>query len=158
VKKQITPCLWFDTRAEEAAKFYCSIFPNSRITEISYFGDAGPRPAGMVLTVGFELDGQQYTALNGGPEFKFSEAVSLQIFCDTQDEVDRYWSALIADGGEESVCGWLKDKFGFSWQVVPNRLIELMQDPDKAKAKRATEAMMKMRKIDIAMVEKAAQG
>ena len=158
MKKQITPCLWFDTRAEEAAKFYCSIFPNSRITEISYFGDAGPRPAGMVLTVGFELDGQQYTALNGGPEFKFSEAVSLQIFCDTQDEVDRYWSALIADGGEESVCGWLKDKFGFSWQVVPNRLIELMQDPDKAKAKRATEAMMKMRKIDIAMVEKAAQG
>jgi len=158
MKKQITPCLWFDTRAEEAAKFYCSIFPNSKITETSYFGDAGPRPAGMVLTVGFELDGRQFTALNGGPEFKFSEATSLQIFCDTQDEVDLYWNALTDDGGEESVCGWLKDKFGFSWQVVPNRMIELMQDPDKEKAKRATEAMMKMKKIDIAAVERAARG
>jgi len=158
VKKKITPCLWSDTESEDAAKFYCAIFPNSKITETSYFGDAGPRPAGMVLMIGFELDGQQFTALNGGPEFKFSEAVSLQIYCDTQDEVDRYWSKLTADGGAESVCGWLKDKFGFSWQVVPNRVIELMQDKDKAKAKRATEAMMKMKKIDIATVESAARG
>ena len=158
MNKGITPCLWFDTQADEAAKFYCAIFPNSKITETSYFGDAGPRPAGMVLTVVFELDGMPFTALNGGPEFKFSEAVSLQVFCDTQEEVDRYWSRLTADGGAESVCGWLKDKFGFSWQIVPNRLIELMQDEDKTKAKRATEALMKMKKIDIGALEAAARG
>jgi predicted 3-demethylubiquinone-9 3-methyltransferase (glyoxalase superfamily) len=156
--KKIRPCLWFDTQAEDAAKFYCSIFPNSRIVETSHFGEAGPRPAGMVLTVEFELDGNPFTALNGGPEFKFDEAVSFQIPCDTQDEVDNYWNKLTADGGAESMCGWLKDKFGLSWQVVPNRLVELLQDPDKAKANRVMRAMLKMKKIDTAKLEEAAKG
>lgn len=153
--QKITPCLWFDTQAEDAANFYVSVFKNSKITEISRYGDAGPRPKGMVLTVAFELDGQPFTALNGGPQFKFSEAVSFQISCETQDEIDHYWNRLV-EGGAESMCGWLKDKFGLSWQVVPKRLIELITSSDAAKAKRVTEAMFKMKKIDIATLDRAA--
>ena len=154
---RLTPCLWFDGRAEEAANFYVSIFKNSKITEVSRYGDAGPLPKGTVLTVAFELDGQRFTALNGGPQYKFTEAVSFQIACETQDEVDHYWNNLVA-GGAESMCGWLKDKFGLSWQVVPNRLIELITSSEGAKAKRVTEAMFKMKKIDIAALEAAAKG
>ena len=154
--KKIAACLWFDTEAEDAAKFYCGVFKNSRITQTSYYGDVGPRPKGSVLTVAFELDGQPFTALNGGPQFKFSEAISFQIYCDTQAEVDHYWNGLIAGGGAESMCGWLKDRFGLSWQVVPNRLIELIASPDAAKAERVTAAMFKMKKIDIAALEAAA--
>ena len=152
----ITPCLWFDTEAEEAATFYTSVFPGSRITGITHYGEAGPRPAGSVLTVAFELDGRPFTALNGGPEFPFTEAVSLQISCADQAEVDHYWEALTADGGEESVCGWLKDKFGLSWQVVPRRLTELIADPEPERARRTMEAMLGMKKIVIADVEAAA--
>lgn len=152
----LTPCLWFDTEAQEAANFYLSVFPNSRITDITYYGEAGPRPAGMVLTVEFELDGHPFTALNGGPEFRFSEAVSFQIDCTDQAEVDRYWEALTAAGGQESMCGWLKDKYGLSWQVVPRRLVELLADPDPARAQRVMAAMMPMRKLVIADLEAAA--
>jgi len=155
--KRITPCLWFDGNAEDAANFYVSIFKNARITEISRYGDAGPLPKGTVLTVAFELDGQPFTALNGGPQYKFTEAVSFQIYCDTQEEVDHYWDKLVA-GGSEQPCGWLKDKFGLSWRVVPNRLIELIQSPDAAKSQRVMEAMFKMKKIDIATIEAAARG
>ena len=155
--KRITPCLWFDGNAEEAANLYVSIFKNAKITEISRYGDAGPLPKGTVLTVAFELDGQPFTTLNGGPQYKFTEAVSFQIYCDTQEEVDHYWDKLVA-GGSEQPCGWLKDKFGLSWQVVPNRLIELIQSPDAAKSQRVMEAMFKMKKIDIAMIEAAARG
>jgi predicted 3-demethylubiquinone-9 3-methyltransferase (glyoxalase superfamily) len=153
--QKIAPCLWFDTEGEEAAEFYTSVFPNSRILEVSRYGEAGPRPAGTVLTVEFELDGQHFTALNGGPEFTFDEAISFQISCDDQNEVDYYWDTLTA-GGEESQCGWLKDKFGVSWQVVPTALPKLLSDPDPARAQRAMQAMLSMKKIDIAAVEKAA--
>jgi len=152
----ITPCLWFDTQAQEAANFYITIFPDSRITGITHYGEAGPRPADMVLTVEFELDGNPFTALNGGPEFSFSHAVSFQIDCADQAEVDRYWQALTADGGQEDMCGWLKDRYGLSWQVVPRRLVELLADPDPARAQRAMAAMMPMRKIVIAEIEAAA--
>jgi len=155
--QRITPCLWFDGNAEEAANLYVSIFKNAKITEISRYGDAGPLPKGTVLTVAFELDGQPFTALNGGPQYKFTEAVSFQIYCDTQEEVDHYWDNLV-DGGSEQPCGWLKDKFGVSWQVVPNRLIELIKTPDAAKGQRVMEAMFKMKKIDIATIEAAARG
>lgn len=155
---RITPFLWFDGNAEEAANLYVSIFKNSKITEVLRCGDAGPLPKGTVWTVALELDGQAFTALNGGPQFKFTEAVSFQISCETQDECDHYWNSLLAGGGTESVCGWLKDRFGVSWQVVPNRLIELVQSPDPATAKRVMEAMFKMRKIDIATLEVAANG
>ncbi|HEY7718035.1 MAG TPA: VOC family protein [Pedococcus sp.] len=150
-----TPCLWFDTQAEEAARFYCSVFPNSRVTDVTHYGKAGPRPEGEVLTVEFELDGQPYTALNGGPEFTFDEAVSFQIDCADQEEADHYWWALV-EGGQESQCGWLKDRFGLSWQVVPRRLTELLADPDPDRAARAMEAMLGMRRIDVAQVERAA--
>jgi predicted 3-demethylubiquinone-9 3-methyltransferase (glyoxalase superfamily) len=152
---KITPCLWFDTRGEEAATFYTGIFKNSQITEIARYGDAGPRPAGTVMTVSFELDGQPFVALNGGPEFTFSEAVSFQVSCDDQAEVDYFWDAL-SEGGEESQCGWLRDKFGLSWQIVPTRLIELTTDPDPGRSQRAMQAMLGMQKIDIAEVERAA--
>jgi predicted 3-demethylubiquinone-9 3-methyltransferase (glyoxalase superfamily) len=152
----LTPCLWFDTEAQDAANFYLTVFPNSRITDITYYGEAGPRPAEMVLTVEFELDGHPFTALNGGPEFSFSEAVSFQIDCADQAEVDRYWEALTADGGQESMCGWLKDKYGLSWQVVPRRLVELLADPDPGRAQRVMAAMMPMRKLVIADLEAAA--
>jgi len=152
---KITPCLWFDTQGEEAARFYTSIFPNSRIVDIAHYGEAGPRDPGTVMVVKFELDGQEFVALNGGPEFTFDEAISFQIDCADQEEVDRYSEAL-TDGGEQGPCGWVKDRFGLSWQVVPKRMIELLSDPDEAKAQRAMAAMLEMRKIDIAAVEAAA--
>jgi predicted 3-demethylubiquinone-9 3-methyltransferase (glyoxalase superfamily) len=153
--QKITPCLWFDTEGEDAARFYTSVFPNSRIVDVAHYGSAGPRPEGTVMVVSFELDGQKFVALNGGPQFTFSEAISFQVDCESQEEVDAYWSKLSA-GGEEGPCGWLKDKFGLSWQIVPRRLMELLQDPDKEKAQRAMEAMLKMKKIEIADVERAA--
>ena len=152
---RITPCLWFDTQGEEAASFYVSLFKNSRITEVSRYGEAGPRPAGTVMVVSFELDGQPFTALNGGPEFTFDEAISFQIGCESQEEVDYYWDGL-TEGGEEGPCGWLKDRYGVSWQVVPSALITLLQDPDPGRSQRAMAAMMTMRKIDIAAVQAAA--
>ena len=155
--KTITPCLWFDTEGEEAARFYTSAFPNSKIVNIARYGSAGPRPEGTVMTVDFELDGQRFVALNGGPEFTFSEAISFQVYCESQDEVDRYWSAL-ADGGEEGPCGWLKDRFGVSWQIVPTRLIELLTDSDQEKAQRVMQAMLSMKKIEIEPLERAAAG
>jgi predicted 3-demethylubiquinone-9 3-methyltransferase (glyoxalase superfamily) len=153
--QKITPFLWFDTEGEDAARFYTSVFPNSKIGEIARYGSAGPRPEGTVMTVSFELDGQKFVALNGGPEFTFSEAVSFLVNCATQDEVDSYWSAL-SEGGEEGPCGWLKDKFGLSWQIVPNRLPELLADPDRELAQRVMEAMLKMRKIEVDELERAA--
>ena len=152
---KITPCLWFDTQGEEAARFYTSIFPNSRIVDVAHYGEAGPRDAGTVMVVKFELDDQEFVALNGGPEFTFDEAISFQIDCADQEEVDRYSEAL-TDGGEQGPCGWVKDRFGLSWQVVPKRMIELLSDPDEAKAQRAMAAMLEMRRIDIAAVEAAA--
>jgi len=151
----ITPFLWFDNQAEEAANFYTSIFPNSKIVGISRYGNGSPGPAGQVMTAVFELNGQKFTALNGGPHFKFSEAVSFVVNCETQEEVDRYWTALTADGGQESQCGWLKDKFGLSWQVVPKALIETVQGPDPEGASRALAAMMQMKKIEISKLEEA---
>jgi predicted 3-demethylubiquinone-9 3-methyltransferase (glyoxalase superfamily) len=151
---KITPFLWFDTEAEEAARFYCSIFPNSKIGQVSRYGPGAPGPEGSVMTVSFELDGLPVTALNGGPAFQFSEAVSFSISCDGQAEVDRYWAAL-TDGGEEGPCAWCKDRFGFSWQVVPKALPELLSQPDRAKAARVMQAMMGMKKIDIAVLRAA---
>jgi len=153
----IVPCLWFDTEAEEAAHFYTGIFPNSRISAISHYGSAGPRPDGLVMTVEFELDGQPFTALNGGPEFTFNESISLQVMCSSQEEVDAYWSKL-SDGGKEGACGWLTDRFGASWQIVPTRLNELVSDPDEAKTQRVVKAMLGMGKIVIADLERAAAG
>jgi predicted 3-demethylubiquinone-9 3-methyltransferase (glyoxalase superfamily) len=150
-----TPCLWFDTEGEEAARFYTSVFPNSRIVEIARYGEAGPREQGTVMVVSFELDGRPFTALNGGPQFRFSEAVSFQIECADQAEVDRYWETL-SEGGEQGPCGWLKDRFGLSWQVVPTRLYELLRDPDTARAQRVMRAMLDMGKIEIAGLEAAA--
>lgn len=160
--QKITPCLWFDTQAEDAAKLYVSVFPNSKITNTSYYTksseeDSG-KPAGSVLTVEFELDGMAFTALNGGPIFKLSEAVSFQISCKDQTEVDYYWDKLTADGGEPSMCGWLKDKFGLSWQVVPTALPRLLTDPDEGVRERVMGAMMKMKKIEVAELEAAAAG
>lgn len=152
----IAPNLWFDTQAEEAARFYCSVFPNSRIRQVSYYGEAGPGPAGTVLTVDFELDGQPFTAINGGPQFTFSEAISLLINCADQAEVDYYWDAMLAGGGEESMCGWLKDRYGLSWQVVPEGMAEVMADPDPSRAERAMRAMLTMRKLDVAALRAAA--
>ena len=153
--QKLTPCFWFDTEGEDAAKFYTSIFPNSRITHVSHYGEAGPRDAGSVLTVEFELEGQAFTALNGGPEYKFSEAISFQVSCADQAEVDRYWDAL-GDGGEHGPCGWLKDRFGVSWQIVPKRLVELLEDPDREKSNRVMAAMLTMGKIEIDELERAA--
>jgi predicted 3-demethylubiquinone-9 3-methyltransferase (glyoxalase superfamily) len=152
----ITPMLWFDTEAEQAAEFYTSVFPNSKIVEVTRYGSAGPRSEGMVMTVSFELDGREFVALNGGPDFKFNEAVSFVIDCETQEEVDRYWETL-ADGGEEGPCGWLKDRFGLSWQVTPTMLPRLLADPDTEKAQRVMAAMLEMRKIDIEALERAAE-
>ncbi|TQF69332.1 VOC family protein [Rhodococcus spelaei] len=156
--QKITPCLWFDTQAEEAATFYTSIFKNSSIGEISRYGEGMPKPAGTAMTVAFTLDGQNFTALNGGPEFAFTEAVSFQVDCADQAEVDEYWEALTADGGQESQCGWLKDKFGMSWQIVPSALPSVLGGPDPAGAQRAVAAMMQMRKIDIGVLQKAYDG
>ncbi|MGY1663124.1 VOC family protein [Geodermatophilus sp. SYSU D00705] len=155
--KQI-PCLWFDGQAEEAAQLYTSVFPNSSIGDVTRYGPDMPPPMeeGDVLTVDFTLDGQEYTALNGGPQFPFTEAISFQIMCADQDEVDHYWDRLIADGGEESQCGWLKDRFGVSWQVVPVEMLSLLNDPDPGRAQRATQAMLQMRRLDIAEIRRAA--
>jgi predicted 3-demethylubiquinone-9 3-methyltransferase (glyoxalase superfamily) len=154
----IQPCLWFDTQAEEAANFYCSVFPNSKITRISHYTDVGPRPRGMVLTVEFVLDGKPFMALNGGPEFKFTEAISISIECDTQEEIDRYWAALQAGGGTEIERGWLKDRFGLSWQVSPKKMAEIITGPDPEKADRAMRAMLTMKKIVLADIEEAVRG
>jgi predicted 3-demethylubiquinone-9 3-methyltransferase (glyoxalase superfamily) len=152
---KITPCLWFDTRGEEAATFYTSVFPNSRILDVTRYGSAGPRAEGTVMTVAFELDGQEFIALNGGPDFTFSEAISFEVECDSQEEVDTYWSKL-SEGGEQGPCGWLKDKFGLSWQIVPRRLNELIADPDREKSQRVMAAMLLMQKIEIDELERAA--
>jgi predicted 3-demethylubiquinone-9 3-methyltransferase (glyoxalase superfamily) len=152
---KLTPCLWFDTEGEEAAKFYTSVFPNSRIVDVAHYGAAGPREEGTVMAVSFELDGQKFVALNGGPEFTFDEAISFQVSCDSQEEVDEFWSTLSA-GGEEGPCGWLKDRYGLSWQIVPTVLIELLSDPDREKSQRVMSAMLNMKKIEIDALERAA--
>ncbi|HEV2758154.1 MAG TPA: VOC family protein [Acidimicrobiales bacterium] len=154
---KITPCLWFDTQAEDAANFYTGIFPNSRVVNVSHYGSAGPRPEGMVMVVDFELEGQSFVALNGGPEFTFNEAISFQVSCESQEEVDDYWTKL-TDGGQEVACGWLKDRFGVAWQIVPTVLDELVRDPDPERSQRAMKAMMAMTKFDIAELRRAADG
>lgn len=155
---KISPFLWFDTQAEEAANLYTSIFPNSKILAVARYGDAGPGPKGSVMTVQFQLDGQEIIALNGGPIYKFTEAISLSVDCKTQEEVDRYWTKLTASGGQEGPCGWLKDKFGLSWQITPSILGQMLSDTDRKKAARVMEAMMKMKKIDIAALKRAYEG
>jgi predicted 3-demethylubiquinone-9 3-methyltransferase (glyoxalase superfamily) len=162
-KQKIAPCLWFDDQGEQAARFYTSIFRNSKIVEISRYGEAGTevhgRPPGSVMTVAFELEGQAFVALNGGPAFKFNEAISLQIYCGDQKETDHYWEKLSEGGPREAQqCGWLKDKYGVSWQVVPVILIEMLTDPDPAKSQRAMKAMLQMKKIDIAELKRAVAG
>lgn len=154
---KLTTCLWFDLEAEEAAHFYCDVFPNSKITNVTHYNEAGPRPAGTVLSVEFELDGHPFFALNGGPQFTFDEAISFQIDCATEAEADHYWSRL-TEGGEESQCGWLKDRFGLSWQVVPRELPQLLGDPDPVRSQRAVAAMLTMRKIDVAAIRRAMDG
>ncbi len=155
--QKIVTNLWFDTEAEEAAKYYTSIFKNSRITNVTHYGEAGPREAGMVLTATWEIEGQQFTGINGGPEFKFDEAISLLVNCESQEEVDELWDKL-SEGGEEGQCGWLKDKFGLSWQIVPVVLEDLVTDPDPAKADRVMKAMLQMKKLDIEALNRAAEG
>jgi predicted 3-demethylubiquinone-9 3-methyltransferase (glyoxalase superfamily) len=158
---KINPCLWFDTEAEEAARFYCSIFKNSKVGTISRYGNEGKeihgKEAGSVMAVEFELDGQRFAALNGGPQFKFSEAISFQIHCGDQKEVDYFWAKL-SKGGEEGPCGWLKDRYGLSWQVVPEILFEMLVDPDQAKSQRVTKAFLQMKKFDIAALKRAYAG
>ncbi|HVO61728.1 MAG TPA: VOC family protein [Terriglobales bacterium] len=153
-KQKITPFLWFDRQAEEAAKFYVSIFRNSRIGKVSRYGDAGPGPKGSVMVISFELEGQEFTALNGGPQFKFTPAISLMVHCDTQQQVDEFWEKL-SEGGRKDRCGWLQDKYGLSWQIVPTALPRLMSTPDREKANRVMQAMLKMDKLDIAALERA---
>lgn len=155
--QKITPNLWFDTEAEEAAGFYTSVFENSRIVHVTHYTEAGPRPAGMVMTVEFELEGQRFVGINGGPQFTFDEAVSFQINCETQDDVDYYWERL-SEGGKEGPCGWLKDRYGLSWQVVPTGMEELLNDPDPERAERAMRAMLGMSKLDVAALRSAADG
>ena len=152
--QKITPFLWFDNQAEEAVKLYTSIFKNSKIGKVARYGDAGPGPKGSVMTIAFELEGQEFTALNGGPVFKFNESISFVVDCKSQQEVDDLWAKL-SDGGEEGMCGWLKDKFGVSWQIVPTVLPELLNDPDPVKANRVMQAMLKMKKIDIQALRQA---
>jgi predicted 3-demethylubiquinone-9 3-methyltransferase (glyoxalase superfamily) len=151
----LTPCLWFDTEGEDAATFYVSVFPNSKILDVARYGAAGPRPEGTVMTVSFEIDGQKFLALNGGPQYTFSEAISFQVSCENQEEVDRFWSKL-SEGGEEGPCGWLKDRFGLSWQIVPTALPRLLSNPDPEKAQRVMAAMLQMKKIEIDVLEQAA--
>lgn len=152
---RITPNLWFDAEGKDAAEFYVSVFPNSEITNVTYYGDAGPGSAGTVMTVDFVLDGQEYTAINGGPLFTFNEAISLLVNCADQDEVDYYWTKL-SEGGEEGQCGWLKDRYGLSWQVCPVGMGEVLSDPDTERAQRAMQAMLGMKKIDVAALQAAA--
>jgi len=158
IKQKIAPCLWFDTQAEEAAKFYTSVFENSRIKQISRYGNAGRevhgKEPGSVMVVEFEIEGQTFTALNGGPHFKFNEAVSFQVMCDTQDEIDRFWSKL-SQGGQEGQCGWLKDKYGLSWQIVPSALPQMMTNAQGARLDRVIDAVMKMRKFELKNLEQA---
>lgn len=156
---RITPNLWFDTEALEAAEFYCSIFPNSRITEVAHYNESGPRESGMVLSVQYELDGQRFDNINGGPQFPFTEAISLAIECADQEEVDHYWERLgSAGGGEDGQCGWLKDRYGVSWQVVPVGMYEVLTDPDPERARRAMAAMLSMSKLDVDALRRAADG
>ena len=157
MQQKIRPNLWFDTEAEEAAGFYTSVFKDSRIVNVTHYTEAGPREAGMVMTVEFELDGQRFVGINGGAQFKFDEAVSFEIHCEDQDEVDYYWERL-SDGGEEGQCGWLKDRYGLSWQIVPTGMKELFADPDPQRAERAMKAMLGMGKLDIAALRSAADG
>ncbi len=154
MKQQIMPCLWFDDRIEEAANFYVSVFKNAKITAMTRYGDVGPIPKGKVMVATLSIDGQEFMLLNGGPRFTFSEAVSFVVRCETQEEIDDYWERLTEDGGAESMCGWLKDKYGLSWQIVPDFIPALMQDPKKAD--RVMAAVMSMRKLDIAAIKKAA--
>jgi predicted 3-demethylubiquinone-9 3-methyltransferase (glyoxalase superfamily) len=154
----ITTFLWFERNAEVAAEFYTSLLPNSRVTKVTRWGDGGPVPKGSVMTVAFELAGQTFTALNGGPHYKLTPAVSLAMSCETQDEIDRYWDALLADGGKPSMCGWLEDRFGLSWQIVPATIGELLGDPDPAKAARTGQALMTMQKLDLAALQRAHRG
>jgi predicted 3-demethylubiquinone-9 3-methyltransferase (glyoxalase superfamily) len=155
---KITPFLWFDSQAEEAAKFYIAVFKNGRILKTVRFGDAGPGPKGAVMTVAFEVNGQQFTALNGGPQFKFTPAISFVVSCETQGQIDALWGQLSADGGHEGRCGWVQDKYGLSWQIVPPVLPELLADPDPLRATRTMRAMMQMGKLDIAALRNAHQG
>ena len=160
--KAITPCLWFDGKAEEAARFYVSIFRNSKISYISHYTEEGQevhgQKPGTVLVAAFEINGQPYTAMNGGPQFQFNEAISLQVPCDSQEEIDHYWDQLLADGGSPVACGWLKDKYGVSWQVFPREMMDMLMDPDREKAGRAMTAMMGMKKMDLAALRKAYKG
>jgi len=165
--QKITPNLWFDEQGEEAANYYVSVFsarpgapdrPESRILNISHYGEAGPRPAGMVLTVDFQLEGQRFTAINGGPEFSFTEAVSFLVTCETQEEVDYFWETLSSNGGQEGRCGWLKDRYGLSWQIVPAGMEEMLTDPDQEKSQRAMKAMLGMKKLDLAELRRAFEG
>jgi predicted 3-demethylubiquinone-9 3-methyltransferase (glyoxalase superfamily) len=156
--QKITPFLWFDDQAEEAARFYTSLFDDSRIGEITHYAEGVPGPAGKVMTVHFQLHGQDFIALNGGPQFRFSEAVSMAVRCEDQAEVDRLWEKLTADGGEPQMCGWLKDRYGLSWQIVPTALHELMSDPDPEKAQRVVQAMLQMQKIDVEGLRRAYEG
>jgi predicted 3-demethylubiquinone-9 3-methyltransferase (glyoxalase superfamily) len=155
ITQKIKTFLWFDGNAEEAANFYTSIFKNSKVLEVARYGDAGPGPKGAVMLVTFQLEGQEFIALNGGPQFKFTEAISLMVYCQSQEEVDELWEKLTADGGSPSACGWLKDKFGLSWQITPTVLMEMLNDPDPGKANRVMEAMMQMGKIDIGKLKEA---
>ena len=157
MQQKIIPNLWFDTEAEEAAGFYTTVFDNSRIVSVTHYTEAGPRPAGTVMTVEFELDGQRFVGINGGPQFTFNEAVSFQITCETQDEVDYYWEHL-SEGGQEGPCGWLKDRYGLSWQVVPTGMERMLNDPDRERAQRVMQAMLGMGKLDIAALHSAADG
>jgi predicted 3-demethylubiquinone-9 3-methyltransferase (glyoxalase superfamily) len=154
-KQKITPFLWFDTQAEEAAKFYLSVFKDGKITATTYYGLDGPGPKGSVMTVTFEINGQDFVALNGGPNFKFTEAISFVINCESQKEVDYYWEKLVAGGGEHVECGWLKDKYGLCWQVVPTALFDMIQDADRARVQRVMKAMMQMTKLDLAKLQHA---
>jgi predicted 3-demethylubiquinone-9 3-methyltransferase (glyoxalase superfamily) len=158
MQQRIVPNLWFDTEAEEAAAFYTSIFANSRIVNRTHYTEAGPREAGTVMTVEWELDGQRFLGINGGPQFEFDESVSFAITCEDQDEVDYYWERLLEGGGSEGPCGWLKDRFGLAWQVVPRGMDELFADPDPERSRRAMEAMFDMKKLDVAALEAAADG
>ncbi len=153
--QKIVTNLWFDHQAEDAVKFYTSLFKNSKILDVTRYGEAGPGPAGSVLTISFQLEGQEFVAINGGPMFTFTEAISLAVNCETQDEIDRYWEQLTSGGGEPSMCGWLKDKYGLSWQVVPANLGKLMSDPNPAKANAVMQALLKMRKLEIATLQQA---
>ncbi len=154
---KITPFLWFDGKAEEAARFYVSLFPSARVIEEIRYGEAGPGPKGAVMSVAFEIEGQQFTALNGGPQFKFTPAISFLVRCESQEEVDRLWDRL-CDGGEPVQCGWLKDRYGLSWQIVPRALLRLLKDPDAARSTRVMRAMLKMIKLDIAALQRAYDG